>query len=178
MFQLTLFQIKENMVMKLFPTVLGNSTTTTTIQEQVNNQKTFFLFREDIAPYTIVFSLIVLGLCLAIIFSLKGDKKLLRKLENQISDLMSPKAVPNLTYSEAIQYFVEQRQEHPGLFKKGAILIDKSSKGYLVTQVFIDNKNDLVCQPGGRPYGRRILANQINDELLKAFGKNNLIIVE
>jgi hypothetical protein len=126
----------------------------------------------------IVFSLVVIGLCLPIIVSSKGDKGSLRRLKNRVTDSVTLEEMPYLSYSEAIKYFVEQCQEHPGLFSKGAMLLDKSPKGYIVKQVFIDKKNDLICQPSGRPYGRCILAKQIDDELLEAFGESNLIIVE
>ena len=101
-----------------------------------------------------------------------------KKVKTAIDKLLAPEDVFLMTYSEAIKYFVEQRQKHPELFKKGAMLIKKSPKGYLFTQVFLDEKNNFVYQPDGRPYGRILTANQLDDELLQAFGQESLVIVE
>ncbi|MEO0967416.1 MAG: hypothetical protein AAFX80_03515 [Cyanobacteria bacterium J06639_18] len=82
-----------------------------------------------------------------------------------------------LTYSAVIKYFVTERPEDIKI-KKGAVLLEKCSQGFLITQVFLDSNNQLVCDVHDRPYGRRVLAIKIDKELQDAFGKQNLIIVE
>jgi len=84
---------------------------------------------------------------------------------------------PEITYSSVIKYFVTERPEDPRV-KKGAVLLENHSQGYLITQVFLDNKNKLVCDTNDIPYGRRIIAVKIDKELQDTFENQNLIIVE
>ena len=85
--------------------------------------------------------------------------------------------ISSISYSQAIRYFVLEKPDNSAI-NKGAILVEKHSQGYLVTQVFLDSKNNLVCAQNGTPYGRRLIANDIDDELQDTLGDKNLIIVE
>lgn len=80
-------------------------------------------------------------------------------------------------YSEVINYFVKDRpREHQ--VTGGAILRKPDQNGELITQVFLDKHNDVVCSSGGRPYGRRFVARELDRELREAFGSKSLIIVQ
>lgn len=112
------------------------------------------------------------------IFFEKPDKKLDFIWKNLISLLpVQDNLNPEITYSLVIEYFVTERPEDTRV-KKGAVLRENHSQGYLITQVFLDNKNKLVCDTNDRPYGRRIIAKKIDEELQNNFGNQNLIIVE
>jgi hypothetical protein len=89
----------------------------------------------------------------------------LKRSISSISNLLGSEIVSSMTYSEAFRYFVEQRQNHPQLFTKGAMLLEKTTEGYIFIQVFLDEKNNFVVQQNGRPYGRLLIVNQLDDEL-------------
>ena len=120
----------------------------------------------------VVFVVILISL-----YFLQSQDGLRGKIEKAIRNLLGSE-VSLITYSEAIHYFVDQRQNHPELFAKGAMLLKKTSPGYTFTQVFLNEKNELVCHPDGRPYGRKLIVNQLDQELLQAFGQKPLVIVE
>ncbi|NMG09505.1 hypothetical protein [Brasilonema sp. UFV-L1] len=82
-----------------------------------------------------------------------------------------------LTYDSAIEYFVENRPPESNVVK-GAILRGTEARGQSIIQVFLDKENQLVCMPDGRPYGRKLIARKLDNELDEAFGNEDLIIVE
>jgi len=126
---------------------------------------------------SITIIVVVFVIILIFLYLLQSQDGLIDKIEKAIKNLVGSE-VPLITYSEAIQYFVDQRQSHPELFAKGAMLLKKTSPGYIFTQVFLDKKNELVCHPDGRLYGRKLMVNQLDQELLQAFGQKPLVIVE
>jgi hypothetical protein len=82
-----------------------------------------------------------------------------------------------LTYDSVIEYFVKNRPPENNV-AKGAILREIEAHGQSIIQVFLDKKNQLVCMPDGRPYGRKLIARKLDNELDEAFGNEDLIIVE
>ena len=83
----------------------------------------------------------------------------------------------SISYAQVIKYFISDKPNN-SVIKKGAILVEHHSQGYLVTQVFLDTNNNLVCDQDGRPYGRRLVTDNLDDELRDILGDKNLIIVE
>ena len=90
---------------------------------------------------------------------------------------LEPEMMPIMTYDSAIKYFVTERPSDPKV-KKGAILRQEHSQGYLLTQVFLDGDNEVVYGSDRIPYGRRVVAKEIDEELDDSFGKTNLIVIE
>ena len=82
-----------------------------------------------------------------------------------------------ISYSQVIKYFISDKPNNSNI-KKGVVLVEHHSQGYLITQVFLDNTNNLVCSRDGTPYGRRLVTNDLDDELRDILGDKNLIIVE
>jgi hypothetical protein len=132
------------------------------------------MFPQDIFIAIIV---VVFVIILIFLYFQQRPNDLIKKIKEAVTKLVNSE-VSLITYSEAIQYFVDQRQNHPELFAKGAMLLEKTSPGYIFTQVFLNEKNELVCHPDGRPFGRKLTVNQPDDELLQAFGQKLLVIVE
>lgn len=158
-------------------------TPTPVIQSQEQPNNAFAFLRNQLGFHSlseIAFSFIILlivGVVITLLW-LRGKPNLADNLKKYISNLLAPEMVPSITYSEAIRYFVEQRQKHPELFAKGAMLLEKTTEGYIFIQVFLDKKTDLVVQQDGRPYGRRLITNQVDKELLETFAQKPLVIVE
>ena len=84
---------------------------------------------------------------------------------------------PILTYKEVIQYFITDRPSNPSV-KKGAIIRQPHKKGQELIQFFLDSNNEIVYASNKKPYGRKLVAKQLDDELEDNFGNENLIIVE
>ena len=82
-----------------------------------------------------------------------------------------------ISYSQVIKYFISDKPDNSSI-KKGAVLVEHHSQGYLITQVFLDNTNNLVCGRNGTPYGRRLVTSDLDEELQDILGDKNLIIVE
>lgn len=84
---------------------------------------------------------------------------------------------PVLKYSDLINYFVEKKPNDTRIVG-GAIVRQSHEQGQLIMQVFLDKNNDLVCDPLGKAYGRRLVAKEFDSELQQTFGSQNLIIVK
>ncbi|MGC1395797.1 MAG: hypothetical protein WA828_16190 [Coleofasciculaceae cyanobacterium] len=82
-----------------------------------------------------------------------------------------------MTYELAIQYFVTDRPADPTV-KKGAILRQPHSQGQHLAQVFLDSNNQLIFGTDKKPYGRQLVARELDEELWDAFDGQDLIIVE
>lgn len=102
------------------------------------------------------------------VFAQFGD--LLRDL------LKLTEVVPLMTYEEAIKYFVTDRPKDPRI-KKGAILRKSHLQGHHLVQMFLDKNNKLVCGLDGKPYGRQLVARELDEELQECFGDKDLIIL-
>lgn len=89
---------------------------------------------------------------------------------------LKPIHLETLGFKEAIAFFSEQAPvvSYP---TKAALLLETQPPGYLVTQVFLDDKDELVCQDNDIPYGRRVLVQTIDAELVDAMRGKNLLIL-
>ncbi len=110
---------------------------------------------------------------------LEQAQKIAREINDWLHKILplGPEIVPEMTYSEAMKYFVTAKPPESS-FKRAAILIQPHPQGRLFLQVFLDAQDDLVCKPDGGPYGRRLIVKAFDDELQKAFGDKDLLIVE
>lgn len=88
-----------------------------------------------------------------------------------------PEVIPIITYEDTIKYFITDRPNDPRI-KKGAILRQPHTQGYHLAQVFLDKNNQVVLNPNGVPYGRQLVARELDEELLEVFGNKKVIIVE
>jgi hypothetical protein len=80
-----------------------------------------------------------------------------------------------LTYRDVISYFVTQR---PSSASKG-IVVRKSGLGgtYTVSQLFLDNRDEIMVKANGSSYGRELRVRRLDSELLGAFGDEDVIVV-
>jgi hypothetical protein len=115
-------------------------------------------------------------------FSLEDFRKL-TDAASQLNDWLrsilpiAPEIVTQMTYSEAIAFFVDHRPADPRVVK-GAMFLQRHPQGHLLVQVFLGKSSNLVCDPEGKPYGRRLVVRNIDPELQHTFGSQDLVIVE
>ncbi len=115
-------------------------------------------------------------------FSLEDFRKL-TDVASQLNDWLrsilpiAPEIVTQMTYSEAIAFFVDHRPADPRVVQ-GAMLLQGHPQGHLLVQVFLNKSSNLVCDPDGKPYGRRLVVRNLDPELQQTFGSHDLIIVE
>jgi len=102
-----------------------------------------------------------------------------RALSDWLREILpiGPEVIDHMSYSEAMRDFLEQRPRGPNI-AKGAMLLQPHPQGNLLTQVFLDEKNDLACDPTGKPYGRRLVVRNLDQELDTTFGDKDLVVVE
>ena len=86
-----------------------------------------------------------------------------------------PEVVDLLTFRDVVTYFADK---HPGdpRIKAGALLSGSHPKGSLIFQVFLDEDTRLCSDASGNPYGRRLIARRLDDELAARFGTKELLI--
>ena len=72
-------------------------------------------------------------------------------------------------------YFAGQRPADPRV-TASALLSAAHPRGRLVFQVFLDEADRVCADASGAPYGRRVIARRLDDELLDYLGGGNLLI--
>ena len=86
-----------------------------------------------------------------------------------------PAAVDTLTLRDVTAYFASQRPGDPRV-KAGALLSAPHSGGRQVFQVFLDAADRVCADASGAPYGRRVIARHLDDDLLDYLGGGGLLI--
>ena len=80
------------------------------------------------------------------------------------------------TYIEALEYAVDIKLKYPNV-KSTLLKLDRSSKGLVITQIFIDNDEELV--PKKRGYlGRKITAKKLDEELDEILGNADSVVID
>jgi hypothetical protein len=82
------------------------------------------------------------------------------------------------TYEEVMKFFIAHKNDNT-LIVKGVLLKEDTQDGHtLLAQLFLDNKNKVVCNKDGMPIGRRLKITVLDDELRSVFKSTNAIIVD
>lgn len=111
-----------------------------------------------------------------------NDPGILESLGSFLKDLagflppLTPDTIPLLTYPEAIEFFIKNQPRLP--FKRGIMVREARSKGYLLSQYYLDQKNNIMKRGDGSPYGRVVIVKRMDNELEAVFGKSDIVIVE
>jgi hypothetical protein len=83
--------------------------------------------------------------------------------------------VDTLTLADVTGYFASERPA--GLdVRAAALLFAAHPSGRQVFQVFLDEADRLCADASGAPYGRRIIARRLDEELLGYLGGGELLI--
>ncbi len=80
-----------------------------------------------------------------------------------------------LTFGDVAGYFTDERPGDPRI-RAGALLSAGHPTGRVVFQVFLDGDDRLCRDPSGTPYGRRVIAGRLDDELIDFLGGGDLLI--
>lgn len=80
-----------------------------------------------------------------------------------------------VTYNEIVEYFVIKRPDNDQI-QKGALLIEEHPSGKKLTLLFLDSNNEPVLYNGNSPYGKTIIAKEI-DEALSDFSEGRSLII-
>ncbi len=86
-----------------------------------------------------------------------------------------PAVVDTLTLRDVTAYFAGQRPADPRV-KAGALLSVPDPGGRQVFQVFLDAADRVCADASGAPYGRRVVAGRLDDDLLDYLGGGGLLI--
>ena len=81
-----------------------------------------------------------------------------------------------MTYPEVIDYFVKNSPAQVKVTKK-VVLKEKHPKGHIIIQVFLNEKDELVCQ-NGIPCGRRQIVKELDEELIECFADKSMIVFQ
>ena len=80
------------------------------------------------------------------------------------------------TYIEALEYAIDIKLKYPNV-KSTLLKRDRSSKGLVITQIFIDNNDEIV--PKKRGYlGRKVAAQKLDEELDDIFGNEDSVVID
>jgi hypothetical protein len=82
-----------------------------------------------------------------------------------------------LTFGDVAGYFADERPDDPRI-KAGALLSAGHPRGRVVYQVFLDEADRVCGDASGTPYGRRVIAGRLDDELNDYLGGGDLLIFQ
>ncbi|MFE6164150.1 hypothetical protein ACFQ7F_35125 [Streptomyces sp. NPDC056486] len=89
-----------------------------------------------------------------------------------------PIACDLLTFDEVIDYFHDERPEDSQVHH-GVLLTQRNRSGAIhCLQLFVDRENKPCIAPSGAPYGRAMVANELDRELMNLLAGKELIIFE
>ncbi|MEU6678645.1 hypothetical protein [Streptomyces sp. NPDC046853] len=107
-----------------------------------------------------------------------GVLQLLGRVAIKKAQVPRPLHVNTLTFDEIVRYFVEERPAVPQVHH-GALLVRRGLPyGTPCLQLFVDHGNEPCLTPSGEPYGRFMVAKQLDEELKSLLGGRELIIFE
>jgi hypothetical protein len=86
-------------------------------------------------------------------------------------------SVDTLTFGDVVGYFTDERPDDPRI-KAGALLAAAHPRGRVVFQVFLDDADRVCGDASGTPYGRRVIAGRLDDELNDYLGGGELLIFQ
>ena len=110
---------------------------------------------------------------------LKSLGRMARELGDElIEQFPALTTVPRLGYEEALGWFAKNKPDDARAVKGAMLRTRGGQRGWTITQVFLDAQSALVLKPDGAPYGRRIDALELDDELQDLFGDDDLVVVE
>ena len=88
------------------------------------------------------------------------------------------KDVDTLTFADVVGYFTDERPDDPRI-RAGALLLSAGHpRGRVVFQVFVDDADRVCGDASGTPYGRRVIAGRLDDELNDYLGGGELLIFQ
>ena len=91
-------------------------------------------------------------------------------LKDALKDLKEILGPGELSYEEAMKYFIDHKDDNPAI-EKGALLKEASGDGYVITQVFLDKDDKPVI-------GCKRRVKNLDSELLNLFKDKDMVIVE
>lgn len=80
------------------------------------------------------------------------------------------------TYIEALEYAIDIKLKYPNV-KSTLLKLDCSSKGLVITQIFIDNTEEIVLKKRGY-LGRKVTAKKLDEELDDIFGNEDSVVID
>ena len=88
-----------------------------------------------------------------------------------------PPRIDKLTMRDVTRFFVENRPpKSHGV--RGALMRQDHPDGVLITQVYLDTNDEVLCRRNKAPYGRKLIARSLDDELQEMFGEKKLLVFE
>ncbi|GHV79252.1 hypothetical protein AGMMS49944_10430 [Spirochaetia bacterium] len=100
------------------------------------------------------------------------------KFKNAWRKIKAETIEKELSYDEALKYFIAHKDDNKTIVK-GAMIKEDLPDGYVsIVQIFLNKGNELVSDLSGRPFGRKLKVTSLNTELRNAFKKSDLVIVE
>lgn len=91
--------------------------------------------------------------------------------------LAVPEVQAMITFDQVISYFQSDQPQNSAV-KNGAIIRQAHHEGQVLGQVFLDRYNQIVCRQDGSPYGRQLVAKQLDPKLSNSFGSKDFIFVQ
>jgi len=98
--------------------------------------------------------------------------------KNALKDLKEILGSGELSYEEAMKYFIERKDDSPDI-EKGALLKQAAGDCFKIARVFLDKNNNIIgTDKYGKPLGEIIKVKSLDGELFNLFKDNDLIVVE
>lgn len=110
--------------------------------------------------------------------AIAGLLQMIGKVAVKRAQVPRPMPLHLLTFDDVIEYFVEERPDAPEIHHGVLLARQGLPYGIPCIQLFVDRLHRPCLGPTGHPYGRSILARQLDAELRHRLGDRELIIFE
>lgn len=95
---------------------------------------------------------------------------------NNKKDINTDK-VDILTYDDLIQYFFKSKPNDSRIKKGVIVYLSMHKKQFVLIQTYLDKNDNVLCNSSNSIYGRKIIANEIDNELQEIFQENPVLII-
>ncbi|MDB9518498.1 hypothetical protein PN466_16255 [Roseofilum reptotaenium CS-1145] len=107
----------------------------------------------------------------------EDERRIIQRFEEFSSQIpIVPEILPRVTFDATIGYFESDRPSNP-VPTKGVMICQKHREGYQLAQLFLDENNQLIVRRDGSPYGRQLVARELDDKLWDSFDKTSSVLV-
>jgi hypothetical protein len=104
-------------------------------------------------------------------------RRRLGDLREFLSSIPLPPTRRCLTYEDVIGWLVDNRPDDDAACQAGVLRAPSDDGRIEVTLVYLNRAGEVVIDKRGKPCGRKLIVDELDNELAGAFGKDSLIIV-
>ncbi|KPQ39236.1 MAG: hypothetical protein HLUCCO16_08900 [Phormidium sp. OSCR] len=110
--------------------------------------------------------------------TIEDEKRIVDYIKEWLPEILAiPEIQTIITFEQVVSYFKSDKPQNSAI-RTGVTIRQSHAEGQLLIQIFLDQYNQIMCRPDGSPYGRQLVARNLDRKLSNAFGSNYFTYVQ